>query len=107
MTDQFCILIHYHEISLKGKNRSWFERHLIKNIKRQLTNLPLTKIQLNAARVFCFGIDQHRWDEYAYRINKIMGIKHATMMENFVQIFLYLQILTGQQLVISLLLTKF
>ena len=81
MTDQFCILIHYHEISLKGKNRSWFERHLIKNIKRQLTNLPFTKIQLNAARVFCFGIDQHRWDEYAYRINKIMGIKHATMME--------------------------
>ena len=81
MTDQFCILIHYHEISLKGKNRSWFERHLIKNIKRQLTNLPVRKIQLNAARIFCFGIDQHRWDEYAYRINKIMGIKHATLME--------------------------
>ena len=47
MTEEFCILIHYHEIALKGKNRSWFERRLIKNIKRQLNGLPFTKIQLN------------------------------------------------------------
>src|SRR3989344_1704058 len=27
-----CILIHYHEISLKGRNRPFFERALLKNI---------------------------------------------------------------------------
>ena len=80
MSDKSCILIHYHEISLKGKNRSWFERQLIKNVKKQLTNLPCTKVQLNTARIFCFGIDQSRWSEYALRLDKIMGIKHATLM---------------------------
>ena len=80
MTEAFCILIHYHEIALKGKNRSWFERRLIKNIKRQLYGLPFTKVQLNAARIFCFGIDESLWNDYAQRLTKVMGIKHAILM---------------------------
>ena len=81
MTDNFCILIHYHEISLKGNNRKWFERILINNIKQQLTGLPFSKVQLNAARIFCFGINKSKWFEYRSRLRKIMGIKHATLME--------------------------
>ena len=80
MTEAFCILIHYHEIALKGKNRSWFERRLIKNIKRQLSGLPFSKIQLNAARIFCFGINESLWNDYAQRLRKVMGIKHAILM---------------------------
>ena len=74
MTEDFCILIHYHEISLKGKNRSWFERRLINNIKCQLSGLPSTKINLTAARIFCFGIDESLWNDYARRLQKIMGL---------------------------------
>jgi len=81
MIAQFCILIHYHEISLKGKNRSWFERCLIRNIKQQLIGLPLSKVNLSAARIFCFGIDESQWVLYADRLNKVMGIKHATLVE--------------------------
>ena len=76
MTDQFCILIHYHEISLKGKNRSWFERRLIRNIKRQLTGLPLLKIHLTAARIFCFGIDELKWNkENQANLNEVIKAK--------------------------------
>lgn len=35
MTSKVC-LVHYHEIGLKGKNRSTFERQLITNLKRAL-----------------------------------------------------------------------
>jgi thiamine biosynthesis protein ThiI len=80
MTGAFCILIHYHEIALKGKNRSWFERRLVKNIKQQLHGLPFSKVQLNAARIFCFGIDESMWNDYAQRLKKVMGIKHAILM---------------------------
>jgi thiamine biosynthesis protein ThiI len=80
MTEAFCILIHYHEIALKGKNRSWFERRLVKNIKQQLHGLPFSKVQLNAARIFCFGIDESIWNDYAQRLKKVMGIKHAILM---------------------------
>ena len=80
MTEDSCILIHYHEISLKGKNRIWFERRLIKNIKHQLTGIPWRKVHLAAARIFCFGIDESLWNEYAQRLRKVMGIKHAILM---------------------------
>ena len=43
-----CILIHYHEIGLKGDNRSWFEKIFINNIKRQLQNLPYSSIKIIA-----------------------------------------------------------
>ena len=52
-----CILIHYHEIGLKGDNRSWFEKLFIKNIQIQLNRLPYTKIQIKAARILILGID--------------------------------------------------
>ena len=80
MAEDFCILIHYHEISLKGKNRSWFERQLINNIQRQLSGLPCTKINLTAARIFCFGIDESLWKDYARRLQKVMGIKYAILV---------------------------
>ena len=80
MAEDFCILIHYHEISLKGKNRSWFERQLINNIKCQLSGLPCKKINLTAARIFCFGINKSLWNDYARRLQKIMGIKYAILM---------------------------
>ena len=80
MIGAFCILIHYHEIALKGKNRSWFERRLVKNIKQQLHGLPFPKVQLKAARIFCFGIDESMWKDYAQHLRKVMGIKHAILM---------------------------
>ena len=59
-----CILIHYHEIGLKGDNRSWFEKIFINNIKIQISNLPCKNIQLKAARVLILGVDPLRYDEY-------------------------------------------
>jgi thiamine biosynthesis protein ThiI len=83
MKTNFCILIHYHEIALKGNNRIWFEKQLIKNIKYQFNNLPYKKIKLKAARIFCFGIDYSIWDQYQIRLKKIIGVRHSTLMQEF------------------------
>ena len=80
MKQDSCILIHYHEIALKGKNRSWFERQLIRNIELQLTGLSYSKVHLTAARIFCFGIDESKWNDYASRLKRVMGIKHAILV---------------------------
>jgi len=80
MKKDYCIIIHYHEIALKGNNRSWFEKQLIKNIKNQLNGLAYRKVHLTAARIFCFGINPLEWENYANRLNKVMGIKHATFV---------------------------
>ena len=76
----YCILIHYHEISLKGKNRSWFEKRLLKNIRKQLRGMSYSTVQHNAARVFCFGVEKEQWNAYSTRLKRVMGIKHATLM---------------------------
>ena len=31
-------------------------------------------------RIFCFGIDESLWNDYAQRLKKVMGIKHAILM---------------------------
>ena len=43
---QDVIIIHLHELTLKGKNRSWFEKILINNLKNHLKSLPYKKIKI-------------------------------------------------------------
>ena len=75
-----CILIHYHEIGLKGDNRSWFEKIFINNIKIQINNLPYKKIHLKAARVLILGIDIKQYKKYLPQLRNVMGLKHAYLM---------------------------
>ena len=75
-----CILVHYHEIGLKGDNRSWFEDKLLHNIRIQLNDLPYQKIKIAAARIFIIGIDPEYYDKYNDCLKNVMGIKHAFIM---------------------------
>ena len=77
-----CILVHYHEIGLKGANRSWFEKIFIHNIKKQLRSLPYIKIKLVAARVLIIGIDSTLNKEYQSSLINVMGLKHAFMVSS-------------------------
>ena len=80
MNSKTCILIHYHELSLKGDNRIWFEKIFKRNLRKQLQPLPFTAIATKAARVFIYGIDATRWDEYSTKLKKVMGLINAHLM---------------------------
>ena len=80
MNPSACILIHYHEISLKGDNRTWFEKIFKRNVRTQVKPLPFTNVETNAARVFIFGVDASRWNEYATALKKDMGLMNAHLM---------------------------
>ncbi len=80
MQKSFCILVHYHEISIKGGNRSWFEKTFQRNLKQHIKDLPFTSINTANARVFIFGIDQSLWGEYSKRLRCVMGLVNATLM---------------------------
>ena len=70
------IIIHFHELTLKGRNRSWFEKTLIKNIKVHLSNLPYSTIKIIAGRVFVNKINFSRWDEYKESLKPLIGIRN-------------------------------
>ena len=51
---QRICLVHYHEIGLKGRNRSTFEMRLLKNIKALLGDFPIVTIHRIAGRLCVF-----------------------------------------------------
>lgn len=77
---QYCILIHYHELGLKKKNKTWFEKIFQKNINTHLKSLPFQNINTYASRVFVFGVDYEKWNDYKKILKNIMGLKNAILM---------------------------
>lgn len=51
---QRIILVHYHEIGLKGHNRSVFEKRLLRNLEALLSAYPLVAIHRIAGRLCVF-----------------------------------------------------
>lgn len=55
MTDyQRICLVHYHEIGLKGHNRSTFEMRLLKNLEAHLSSFPVVTIRRISGRLCVF-----------------------------------------------------
>ena len=74
--NKHVIIVHYHELSLKGKNRNWFEKTLLKNIKRHLYNLPFTNISRLSGRIIIEEIDFSLLDQYINIMSNVIGIRN-------------------------------
>ena len=77
---EYCLLIHYHELSLKKGNRKWFEDRFISNVHKHLKGLPFSKIKLVVGRVIVHDINPSQDNEYLSRIKNIMGLMNATIV---------------------------
>lgn len=74
MSLQRVCLVHYHEIGLKGHNRSQFEKRLVSNIKALLHAYPLEKIKRISGRI-CLFLDPEATYEIACEIaDHIAGV---------------------------------
>ena len=73
MSDQRTILVRYNEIALKGRNRKFFEKTLLKNIKRSLPKDKGIKYRVPRGRIM-IDLPTAVADEYADRLKKIPGI---------------------------------
>ena len=68
------VLIHYNEIALKGRNRPFFERALLGNIKRALADCAFKKARIIFGRIviwFEADVDEKLMSE---KLNKVFGI---------------------------------
>lgn len=74
MSLQRVCLVHYHEIGLKGHNRSQFEKRLVSNIKALLHDYPLESIKRISGRI-CLFLDQDASYEVACKVaDHIAGV---------------------------------
>lgn len=68
-----ALVVRYAEIHLKGLNRPYFERSLVKRIERAL--LPLhAEVVREQGRVFVFGVPADEIDAAADKLTRVFGI---------------------------------
>ncbi len=68
------ILIHYHEINLKGNNRGWFETCLERHVARLLQGLETASIRRFAGRLLVELTENSPAGEITRRLEKVFGI---------------------------------
>lgn len=69
-------VIHYGEIALKGKNRSFFEGKLRRNIKKALRGIELDDIERLRGRMLVNISEKDKEAIAAERLKKVFGITH-------------------------------
>ncbi len=69
-----CFVCHYHEIALKKKNRDFFERKLVANIKLALGSLPYRSVRLWSRRVIVELEQDSPVAEFRDRLGRVFGL---------------------------------
>ncbi|HET6351864.1 MAG TPA: tRNA uracil 4-sulfurtransferase ThiI [Coriobacteriia bacterium] len=78
MSERVC-LVHYHEIGLKGRNRSAFERRLQSNLDAALVGLPAGRVERIASRQFVRVKDETRALDIAKAIARVPGVAGVSL----------------------------
>ncbi len=71
-----CAIVHYHEIALKGGNRTFFEQRLVRNIRETLRSLDVTDVTALPGRIRVSLRDEADWEAVKLRLSRVFGIAH-------------------------------
>ena len=78
MSDRVC-LVHYHEIGLKGRNRSTFENQLVTNLRQALRGYPVHAIRRISGHVLVSANDGQATPEMAHAISRVPGVARVSL----------------------------
>ena len=78
MTERLC-LVHYHEIGLKGKNRSTFENQLVTNLHRALRDFPVANIARISGYIVVETPNRLATEELAAAIRRVPGVARVSL----------------------------
>jgi tRNA uracil 4-sulfurtransferase len=68
------LVVHYHEISLKGRNRDFFEETLARNLKRALRGTGYERIRRGFGRITVDFKPENRLEDAVERASNVFGI---------------------------------
>ncbi|HXD74063.1 MAG TPA: tRNA uracil 4-sulfurtransferase ThiI [Vicinamibacterales bacterium] len=69
------IVVHYNELALKGRNRPWFVRMLVHNIKTALAGLRVPAVRSVMGRIQ-IEIGPASWEDVKERLRTVCGIQY-------------------------------
>ena len=68
------VIVKTHELALKGKNRPWFMRHLVKNLRMATLGTGVGKVWQAHMLVGLSLEDESRWPEVRDRVRECFGV---------------------------------
>jgi thiamine biosynthesis protein ThiI len=69
-----CIVVHYKELGLKGRNRPWFVKMLVRNVKTALTGLDVRAVRSVIGRIEIDLGPRVQFDDLRDRVRHVFGI---------------------------------
>ncbi|MCA1838088.1 MAG: THUMP domain-containing protein, partial [Actinobacteria bacterium] len=74
-----ALVVHYHELGLKGRNRDFFEAALIRNVRRALRGTGYKRIRGGFGRVMVdfFDVTEEQLNDAAEQVARLFGIAYV------------------------------
>jgi len=70
------VIVHYQEITLKGRNRSWFINMLARNVRQALSDLDVLDVRSTVGRLELTLASDDHWEDVRTRLSRLPGIDH-------------------------------
>src|ERR1043165_5302580 len=74
-----CAIVHYHELALKGRNREYFEKRLVRNIQWTLKDLGIRRVENLRSRVRVVLPDATPSQIIIERLTRVFGIANFSL----------------------------
>ncbi|HKN87457.1 MAG TPA: tRNA uracil 4-sulfurtransferase ThiI [Nitrospiraceae bacterium] len=77
-----CVIIHYHEVALKGRNRSFFEQRLVQNLRMAVRDVGGKQVDALQGRVRVILSPDALWPLVRDRIARVFGIANFSLAQS-------------------------
>jgi len=74
-----CAILHYHELALKGRNRPYFERRLVRHLRLLLRDLHIVGVAPLQGRIRVGLADDTPWEPVRDRLRRVFGLSHFSL----------------------------
>lgn len=71
------LLVHYHEIALKARNRPFFVNQLVRNLKRATADFPVRRVQKLPGRLLLELAGENAAQEVSERVRRVFGVANC------------------------------
>jgi thiamine biosynthesis protein ThiI len=71
-----CVIVHYHELALKGRNRPYFEGRLVRNLREGLKDLGVRQVEPLPGRIRIMLPEPITWEPVRDRIARTFGVSN-------------------------------
>jgi tRNA uracil 4-sulfurtransferase len=80
-TVRHTVVLRYHEIALKGRNRPFFVRRLADHVEAVLAGLPVGRVRRASARLVVPLADVAAWPAVRARLARVFGVANFALAE--------------------------